>query len=102
LASGGQDTTILTWDVMNLTGEPPAAANLSAKELEALWADLAAADAVRAYRAVRALVAAPEQAVPFLRQHVRPVPAPDPKHLARLIADLGADEFAVREEASAN
>src|SRR5262249_38534865 len=88
LASGSQDTTVLIWDVLNVSGGPPAAAKLSAKELEVLWAELRSDDAAKAYRAIRALVAAPEQAVPFLRLHLRPVPAPDPKHLARLIADL--------------
>jgi WD40 repeat protein len=99
LASGGIDTTALTWDVLNASGDAPAA-KLSPRELEALGTDLAGADAARAYRAIRALVAAPEQAVPFLRQHWRPVPPPDRKHLARLIADLDADQFAVRERAA--
>src|SRR5262249_13318114 len=66
LATGSQDTTVLIWDVLNVNGEPPAAAKLSPKELEALWADLAGADAAQAYRAIRALVAAPAAAVPFL------------------------------------
>jgi RNA polymerase sigma factor (sigma-70 family) len=100
LASGGEDTTVLTWDALNLTGDAPAAGKPSDRELGALWTDLAGGDAARAYRALRALAAAPEQTIPFLRQHVRPAAAPDPKHLARLIADLDADEFAVREVAT--
>ena len=85
---------------MNVNGEPPPAAELSAKELQALWADLAGEDAARAYQAIRRLVAAPAQAVPFLQQHLRPVAAPDPKRLARLIADLDARPFTAREEAT--
>src|SRR5262249_25875780 len=38
--------------------------------------------------------------VPFLARQLRPAEAPDPKHLARLIADLDADDFAVREKAT--
>jgi hypothetical protein len=91
---------VLTWDALNLTGGASAAGEPSDKELDALWADLAGGDATRAYRAIRALVAAPEQSIPFLRRHVRPAATPDPKHLARLIADLDADAFAVREEAT--
>src|SRR5262249_13270350 len=90
----------LIWETLNLTGEPPAAAKLSPKELEALWADLAGADAAKAYRTIRALVAAPELAVPFLGQQLRPVPAPPPERLARLIADLDDRQFAVREKAT--
>jgi RNA polymerase sigma factor (sigma-70 family) len=100
LASGSQDTTVLVWDALNPGGEPPAAAELSAKELQALWADLAGEDAARAYRAIRRLVAAPAQAVPFLQQHLRPGAAPDPKRLAHLIADLDAKLFTTREEAT--
>jgi hypothetical protein len=100
LASGGHDTTVLTWDVLNLNGEAPAAGDFTPKDLEALWADLGSADAAQAYRAVRALVAVPDKGLPFLRQHLRPDPAPDPKHLARLIADLDDDKFEVREKAT--
>jgi WD40 repeat protein len=96
LATGSRDTTALIWDALNPNGEP-AAANLSSKELEALWTDLAGKDAAQAYRAIRALVAAPEASVPFLGQHLRPVVTPD---LARLIADLDAEAFAVRERAT--
>jgi WD40 repeat protein len=100
LASGSQDTTILIWETLNLTGEPPAAAKLSPKELEILWADLAGADAAKAYRAIRALVAADAQAVPFLGRRLRQISAPDPKQLARLIADLDAQQFTAREKAA--
>jgi WD40 repeat protein len=100
LATGSQDSTVLIWDVLNLNGEPPAAGRLSPRELEDLWADLAGADAARAYRAIRALAAAADDAVPFLRQRLPPAAVPDPNHLARLLADLGADRFAVREQAT--
>jgi hypothetical protein len=39
--------------------------------------------------------------VPFLKPLLRPAPRGDEKRLARLIADLDADEFAVREKAAA-
>jgi hypothetical protein len=100
LASGSQDTTVLIWEILNLTGEPPTAAKLSPRELEALWGSLAGPDAAVAYRAIRALVAVPAQAVPFLGQRLKQVSAPDPKHLARLIADLDAEQFTMREKAT--
>jgi WD40 repeat protein len=100
LATGSQDTTVLIWDTLNVNGEPPAAAKLSPKELEALWADLAGEEAGKAYRAIREMVAAPAQSVPFLRRHLRLVPAADPRHLARLIAELDDEKFTVREKAT--
>jgi WD40 repeat protein len=100
LASVSQDTTVLIWDALNLSGEPPAAAALSAKELETLWADLLGDDAAKAYQAIRRLVAAPTRSLPFLRQHLRPIPIPTPEQLNRLIADLDDKQFTTREEAA--
>src|SRR5262249_18860658 len=62
LATGSRDTTALLWD---LAGPPDGRAGpLSDAGLEGLWADLDSDDAARAFRAVRALAAAPERAVP--------------------------------------
>jgi hypothetical protein len=100
LATGSRDTTALVWDALNPNGEAPPAAELSPRELAALWADLLGKDAARAYRAIRALAAAPRQAVPFLGQHLLAGPKADPGRLARLIADLDDPQFAVREKAA--
>src|SRR5262249_47659513 len=45
--------------------------------------------------------AAPRESVPLLRRHVKPVdaPVPGPDTVRRLIADLDADDFQVRERA---
>jgi RNA polymerase sigma factor (sigma-70 family) len=96
LASGSTDTTILTWDL-----SAPAAETARLKP-EALWDGLAG-DAAEAYRAVGALAAQPKQAVPLLRQRLRPVPlltAAGRERFARLLAELGSDRFAVRERAA--
>jgi hypothetical protein len=74
---------------------------LSAAGLRERWAALADADAAKAYEAMRALGASPAQAVPWLRERVRPVKAVvERRKLARLIADLGSEDFAVRDEAT--
>src|SRR5262249_40862724 len=44
----------------------------TAAELERLWAELAGADAAKAYLAFWTLAAAPRQSVPFLRQKLAP------------------------------
>jgi WD40 repeat protein len=97
LASGGIDTTILTWGLAGPAARP------TRPRLGALWADLAGG-APEAYQAVRALAAAPEQAVPYLRDRLRPVApltAADRERFARLLADLDSDAFTAREKAAA-
>jgi RNA polymerase sigma factor (sigma-70 family) len=98
LASGSQDTTALVWDLTGLP-RPPARPALTPERLGRLWQDLAGADAAAAYRAIGTLAGAPEQAVPFLAGRLKPVPPADPKEVARLLADLDSDRFAVRERA---
>ncbi len=100
LATTGADHAALVWDMTNLVGDGrPPNAQLTALELERRWADLAGQDAQRARQALEDLLAAANRAVPFLQERLRPVAAPDPQRLARLIAELGADPFAVREQA---
>lgn len=67
---------------------------------EDLWADLAADDAVKAFRAVRGLIASPKSTVPMLRERLKPMPPVDPKQTEQLIADLDHAEYAVREKAT--
>jgi WD40 repeat protein len=101
LVSGSNDTTILVWDLPGVLPRRPAPAAAGPAELEALWADLAGDDAARAYRAIQALAAAPDRALPFLKARLRPAPAPvDPGRLARLLADLDSERFNVRAKAA--
>jgi hypothetical protein len=99
LASASADTTALIWNVGESASGP---GPLSAKELRSLYDDLAGADASRAFRAVSRLIAVPQQSVPFLQERLPPATPLDPERTARLIADLGADRFSVREKASAD
>jgi WD40 repeat protein len=98
LVSGSLDTTALVWDLGGRTdGAAPTAA-----ELEALWADLAGADAAQAHRAIRRLAGAAGSAVPFLHKRLRPAGPPvAPGRLEKLLEDLGGDRFAVRAKADA-
>jgi WD40 repeat protein len=99
LASGSADTTVLLWDVRGLRGKPARAA-LEAKELEALWDRLKGDDGKAAWGATLRLVGAGDQAAAFLGKRLRPVPAPDPAHLAKRVADLNSGKFSVRQAAS--
>jgi hypothetical protein len=101
LASGGYDSTILIWDV---TGLLPAAKKpaeqLGRDELTNCWDDLAGTDAVRAYQTIAKLAQRPGQAEGLLKDKLAGHPGMDVERLARLIADLDADEFKAREKAS--
>lgn len=98
ILSGGEDTTVLIWDLARRFESR--SKQLAPAELPSLWRDLGGADAERADQAIGALAAHPGQTVRFLDQQLRPATAVDPKRLAMLIADLGSDQFAVREKAA--
>jgi RNA polymerase sigma factor (sigma-70 family) len=105
LASGGDDGFVRLWAVRGLGQRSRShEGKLAPEDLEALWDDLAAADAARGYQAVWALAAAPRQALPLCRDRLLRSPAAKdpqlPQRLARLIADLDADDFEVREKAT--
>jgi RNA polymerase sigma factor (sigma-70 family) len=100
LASGSKDTSVLVWDLTAPADGGARQGDLSAEELAASWADLGSADAARAYKALCLLARAPEQAVPFLRGHLRPAREAHREETARLIADLDAEAFGTRERAA--
>jgi WD40 repeat protein len=94
--SGGADTLALIWDLA-----PPGPKAVAADgDLVKLWGQLAGDDAAAAYRAAWVLAASPDRAVGLFRDRLRPLPEPDARHIPRLIADLNADAFVVRQAAS--
>jgi RNA polymerase sigma factor (sigma-70 family) len=99
LASAQNDATALVWDVSAARRNLPAP-DLIKLNLDRLWKELKDDDAPKAHAALWSLVAAPDKAVPFLKEHLHAVPRVPPDRLRQLIADLDADDFARREEAS--
>jgi WD40 repeat protein len=99
LLSGSSDTTALVWDVTGLAQDRRDRRPPSPEQVQAWWADLADADAIKAYQALWNLTAAPGQAVPWLKDRLKPVATADPHHVARLIADLDSERFLVRDKA---
>jgi WD40 repeat protein len=100
LISGGADTTCLVWDLMGPAGwadDPPPPLNENA--LAECWEHLRSPDAAKAYLALRRLAADPIRAVPYLRQQLRPITAPDEKRVAGLVRDLDSEDFKVRDAA---
>jgi hypothetical protein len=100
LASGGADTTALAWEVFatDLTG-PARPVPITPRGLDALWGELAGADAARAYDALCAVVHARGGALPFLQERLRPAEPADARRVARLLEDLDDDRFPVRQKA---
>jgi RNA polymerase sigma factor (sigma-70 family) len=96
-SSGGAVVYDLTRDEKPL----PKDLTLTAKELDALWADLASDEIGKAYTAARLLQADPTRAIPFLTKHLQPkVERPDADKLKQLIADLDSEQFKKREAAN--
>ncbi len=94
------DGTALVWDVSaGLRPAAPLTGRPSEQAVAGWWADLAAADAGRAYAAVWRLTEAPA-AVAYLRRHLRPAGDADRKEVRQLIAALDSDSFAAREKAA--
>jgi WD40 repeat protein len=88
--------SILIWDILpssRLKGD------LTAKDLESLWADLAGEDAAKAYYAGGRLLSAPEIASVFLGKQLRPTANDETKRIRGLIAALDDDDFLKREAA---
>jgi RNA polymerase sigma factor (sigma-70 family) len=100
VATGMGDGTVLVWDLAPETW--PATGlkkSLGRQDLDRLWSDLAG-DAGPAHRAIATLTTVPEEAVPFLAKRLRPVAAPDPEQVRRLLADLDSDQFTMRQAAA--
>jgi WD40 repeat protein len=68
--------------------------------LDALWSDLADADAVKAYRSVWALTKTPKETTAYVGERLKPTAAPDAQKVERLVTDLNSDRFAVRDKAN--
>jgi outer membrane protein assembly factor BamB len=98
VVTGSRDGTLLVWDVTGRLkdGALPALA-LTAAELDVRWRALGGADAAEAQHAAWDLAACP-QAAAFLEKRLRPA-APGSKRIERLVADLEAASFEVRERA---
>jgi Tol biopolymer transport system component len=104
LASCSVDTKLLCWDLTGLGRPVGKATTLSARQLETHYLELASSDAGAAYRAVCALAGDPTHSLPLLQKRLSVTRSrgPSDAEIAQMIKDLDADEFAVRQKASAD
>jgi RNA polymerase sigma factor (sigma-70 family) len=93
LLVGGLDTTVLAWDI-----RPPRVAD--AVTLQSAWGDLARKEAGESFKSEGKFFASPTDTVKFFAEKVKPAETLDAKRTERLLADLGSDQFAVREAAA--
>jgi RNA polymerase sigma factor (sigma-70 family) len=101
LASTSGDTSVLLWSIRGYDphGKQPDL-TLAPSQMEKLWNDLASEDASRAWQATCTLVKAPKQAVPWLKEHLKPPSPAELDCIKRLLADLDSDQFDVRLQAA--
>jgi len=101
LASAHGDGTILLWDISEARQALKRVPVMANKTLaEEWWAELKDVDAMKAYSAAWKLIAAPEAAVPALRNHLVPATSIPPDRLRQLLDDLDSNQFALRKAAS--
>jgi RNA polymerase sigma factor (sigma-70 family) len=101
LATVGADGTALVWDLAKEQKPLPKDLKLTEKELTGLYADLTSNDGIKFYAAARMLRADPAQSLPFLKERLKPrEPTADETKIKKLITDLDADTFKMREAAS--
>jgi hypothetical protein len=98
LACGLADGTTLILDVAKVDSK--LTTKLGHDVLASCWADLAAADAAQAHRAIGMLVRGSKQSLPFFRERLKPVAALDAGSIHQWIAELDSDKFAVRQAAA--
>jgi WD40 repeat protein len=99
LASGQTDTTVLVWDVADVTKPSINSPRLTDAEAEVCWKDLAA-DAKIARRAQDRLIADPAKAIVLCQRRLKPAAPVPAERLQKLIADLNAERYAVRQAAT--
>ena len=98
LAASSFDAPVYVWDVAGTIES--GLRRLSNDELQHCWIALAGEDAPAAFQAIRRLAAAPEQTLPFLRERLRPVPAPNRERIRQLLDMLDSDDFPTRQKAA--
>jgi WD40 repeat protein len=101
LLSGSDDAFALLWDTTPAGAAQPRKEPLTPADADGLWTKLAGDDAGAAFAALADLAAAPDRAVTLVRRELKPVSAaPTDDQLDRTFADLGSEQFTIRDQAS--
>jgi RNA polymerase sigma factor (sigma-70 family) len=98
IATGYDGKRVVVRDVTELARTK--SARLENGERERLWEALAADDRATAYQALARLAADADGMIQLLQQRLAPRPATEVERIAKLVADLASDQFAIRQKAS--
>jgi WD40 repeat protein len=100
IVTGDWDGTLLVWDATGISpdGRLPRL-GLTDKEMQARWHELTGTDGALAQRAIWSLAASAPGSLEVVKKHLAPVPREVGQKIVRLITDLDADMFAVRDRA---
>jgi hypothetical protein len=101
LILGIKDNKVLLQSLSAVRIVPPSKTWVRPTDTDAVWVELMGENADRAYLAVWVLAAAPERALPVLRERVRPAAPPLERRLIdRWIVELDSAQFADRQRAT--
>jgi hypothetical protein len=99
VAAGSDDTTVLIWDIADLT-RSPVPVRLSDQELDDAWGKLRSDSAETAHHAIGRLSQASDQSVAYLKTKLQRVPVVPEERVERLVKQLNSKLFAEREQAT--
>jgi WD40 repeat protein len=103
LATAGDDTTTVVWDLAAMAHQPdPSVKPLTEDQLSKNWTLLSGQDAAGALEALARLINDPARSVPFTKKQLANAQPFADEMIEKLIANLDADEYNLREEASKN
>src|SRR5262249_8778633 len=103
LAANGADGKIRIWNVAEWRKKLDGYDKLTAQRLEEQWELLAEIDdeyGERSDDAIRLFISVPDQTIPFFAKKLKPAQAPDPRRVARWIADLDSRSYETRDASS--
>jgi len=91
---GMDDSIVMSWELPKNIRHPISNSKpVGQSQQRVSWQDLADADAAKAYQAMLAFIDAPKEAIPLLKEHLRPVAAnPDIGKSSETLAQLRAVE----------
>jgi RNA polymerase sigma factor (sigma-70 family) len=98
LAATSADAPIYIWDVYALE-KSQFAKVLTKEDKDKLWRQLADEDAIKAFQAVRELIARPGEAVAIFQGGFKGVPRATAQQIEKWIKDLDSEQFSVRQKA---